>query len=198
MIRVMRQYAVCAVQLLGEQHPHQRVRQRQARQGQREIAARQHPRGEPVRAPDHERQVLSLLHAPAEPVGELAGGELSAALIEGNDVVPGMEGMQQPVAFGSYRLLRPAPGTARTRLDLGERDREAAPQAAQIVLAGAAYPGRHARAHGDHAHAHFPAVTASAAAVRWRRRPPARPPQAPPGHCPTAARDRRTHVPEAT
>src|SRR5215469_2552957 len=153
MIRVIDEDAVGAIELLGEQHPGKRVRQGQPRQRQCEVAARQHPGGQAVGTAYEECQVLTLLHATAEPRGELARRELPAALIERNDVVSRHERGEQLLAFAGDRLWRVVSPSG-SGLNLGQSDRETAAQTPEVLVTRAAYPGRHARAHGDHAHAH--------------------------------------------
>ena len=64
---------------------------------------------EPIGAADEEHQVLTLLHAAAEPSGELARGELAAALIERDDMIGRDECGQQPLAFAGDRLRCASP-----------------------------------------------------------------------------------------
>src|SRR5437879_2588919 len=61
MIRVIRQHAMSAIELLGQQDPHQRVRKRQTRQGPFEVASLQHIRSEAIRPTDEEGQIAAIL-----------------------------------------------------------------------------------------------------------------------------------------
>src|SRR5207244_12848623 len=79
--------AVRAVELLSEQHARQRMRERQARERQGEIAPCQHLGRKSVGPADEEREILPLAHASLEPGGELARRELPAALVESGHVI---------------------------------------------------------------------------------------------------------------
>ena len=90
-----------------------------------------------------------------EPAGQLARGQLRAALIEGHDVLAGSQRGQQ--ALRPRRRSRAGARAAGVRAPARSRTsvtRQRRRQAREVVIAGAAHPGGHARAHGDHAHAH--------------------------------------------
>src|SRR6185312_11719480 len=118
MIRMMAQYAHCAIDLLRQHDARQRMRQREARKGQGHVASLQNLSREPVGAAYEEREVAPVAHPPAEPVGKLACAHLRTALIQRHDPFLGTEGGHQFAGFRLDGLAWALSGTAWTGLDL--------------------------------------------------------------------------------
>src|SRR5215469_1780992 len=87
MIRMVTEYGVGAIKLLGEHDPHQRVRQREARQRPGEIGPRPHRWRKAIGPADQQREVAAVAPARLQEAGKLARRELPAALIERHDII---------------------------------------------------------------------------------------------------------------
>jgi hypothetical protein len=119
-IRMVREDALGAIELLGERDAHERVRKSEPRQRPFEIAAREELRGEPIWPADQECEIAPILHARGEPAAELARRELRAVLVERDDVFALAQRAQELFRFRIDGLPWGTPGAARPRLDLEE------------------------------------------------------------------------------
>src|SRR6185295_13928174 len=110
MIRMIREHRVRAIELLGEQDAHERVRERELGERPFEVRALQHFRREAVGTADEEREIAPVLHALAEPGGERLRRHFFAALIERDDVLVLAYGGEQSLTFDLDRPLRARTG----------------------------------------------------------------------------------------
>src|ERR1700730_2969711 len=100
MIRVIRQHAMSAIELLGQQDPHQRMRKRQTRQGPFEVAPLQDIRGETIGPADEKGEIASVLQARSEPGRQLAGRHLHAVLVERDYIFASPESRKDSLTLG--------------------------------------------------------------------------------------------------
>ncbi|ABA48980.1 hypothetical protein BURPS1710b_1380 [Burkholderia pseudomallei 1710b] len=115
MVGVILRDAPRAVKLLGEQHAHHAVRQREARHAQQQLGARLERRGEPVGAADHERDVAAVLLPRGQRLRELHRGPVAAALVERDDARVLRQRGFDPLLLGGHHAV----GRARARAQLG-------------------------------------------------------------------------------
>jgi hypothetical protein len=115
MIRVAGQHGDRAVDLLGEQHAHEAVRQRERGQGDLRERALLDALVETVGAADHERDSLVGI-APVSKLGrERARGPGGAAFVQRDDAKTGARGVDAR-GFGRQQLRDPASTVARGRV----------------------------------------------------------------------------------
>src|SRR5689334_22444245 len=105
MIRMIRQHAMCTIELLGEYDPHECVRKSEPGERPAEIASCQHLRGKPVRASYQERHVPPLLHASAEPGSQFPSRHLGAAFVQDDHEVVLAHCSQETLTLGPHRTL---------------------------------------------------------------------------------------------
>ena len=122
MIRVIRQHAMSAIELLGQQDPHQRMRKRQTRQGPFEVAPLQDIRGETIGPADEKGEIASVLQARSEPGRQLAGRHLHAVLVERDYIFASPESRKDSLTLGLDGFGRRLSGRAGARRDFGEGD----------------------------------------------------------------------------
>lgn len=143
---MMRQQAHRAIQLLRPYHPHERMRQREPREGKREVAARQNFRGESIGTADQESEIPSLAHPAGQPLRQLPCAHLRAVLIERHHPLIRMQGGEELAALELDGLARTLTGAAVSRFDLEQRQLQARAQAAAVVGVGLADPAGRSRA----------------------------------------------------
>ena len=112
MIRMIRQDAMCAIQLFSQHDPHQSVWKRQSRQRPFEIAPLQDFRREAIGSADQKGEIAPVLQASGEPRRQLAGRHFFAALIESHHELARTHSRENPLTLGFDGLGR---GTAQFR-----------------------------------------------------------------------------------
>ena len=93
-----------AIQLLGKQHARKTMRQRELRQGQREVGAPPHGVGHAVRTADDETEIAPVRLPGRQACSKRGAVERSPAFVEQHDLLARLQLRQDQFALGFHGL----------------------------------------------------------------------------------------------